>query len=48
MPTINIYLPEDLFEYVKKQKSKIVQEALRQHKKKITDQHQQPAAPTRE
>jgi len=32
MPAVNVYLNEELFEYVKKNKSKIVQEALREHK----------------
>lgn len=29
MPVINIYLDEELFEFVKEDKSKIVQEALK-------------------
>ena len=31
MPTINVYLPEELFELVKPNKSKIIQEALKQY-----------------
>jgi len=34
MPVVNIYLSEELFEYVKKHKSKIIQEALKQHKQR--------------
>jgi hypothetical protein len=34
MPVINIYLCEELFEYVKNNKSKIIQEALKEHKEK--------------
>jgi hypothetical protein len=30
MPTINIYLPEELFELVKPNKSKIIQQALKE------------------
>ena len=29
MPTINVYLPEELFELVKPNKSKIIQQALK-------------------
>ena len=36
MPTINIYLSEELFEYVKNNKSKIIQEALKEFKEKHT------------
>ena len=31
MPAINIYLPEELFEYVKQDKSKIIQQALKEY-----------------
>lgn len=31
MPVINIYLPQELFELVKKDKSKIVQQALKEY-----------------
>ena len=34
MPAINIYLPEELFEYVRKNKSKIIQQALKEYKDK--------------
>jgi len=34
MPVVNIYLNEELFEYVRKNKSKIIQEALKEHKEK--------------
>ncbi len=35
MPVINIYLSKELFELVKQNKSKIIQEALRQYKEKL-------------
>jgi hypothetical protein len=35
MPVINIYLSKELFELVKLNKSKIIQEALRQYKEKL-------------
>jgi len=38
MPVVNVYLSEELFEYVKKSKSKIIQEALREHKEKHNQQ----------
>ena len=44
MPTINIYLPEELFEYVKNHKSKIIQEALKEHKEKHP--HTRPCSPS--
>jgi len=31
MPNLTIYLNEELYEYVKKDASKIIQEALREH-----------------
>ncbi len=37
MPITNVYLDDELFEFVKENKSKIIQEALRQYKEK-TDQ----------
>ena len=37
MPTINVYLPEELFELVKANKSRIIQQALKLY------QHQHPA-----
>jgi len=38
MPVVNVYLSEELFEYVKKSKSKIVQQALKEHKEKLQQQ----------
>jgi len=35
MPSINIYLNEELFEFVKADKSKIIQKALEDYIKKI-------------
>jgi hypothetical protein len=35
MPIVNIYLSKELFELVKQNKSKIIQEALRQYKEKL-------------
>jgi len=35
MPVINVYLSKELFELVKQNKSKIIQEALRQYKEKL-------------
>ena len=32
MPTIQIYLNQELFDYVKKDKSKIIQQALKEYK----------------
>jgi len=32
MPVVNIYLNEELFEYVKENKSRIIREALEEHK----------------
>ena len=37
MPVINIYLDEELFEFVKRDRSRIIQKALRQFKER-TDQ----------
>jgi hypothetical protein len=34
MPVVNVYLSEELFEFVKKNKSKIIQQALKEHKQK--------------
>jgi len=34
MPVVNIYLNEELFEYVKENKSRIIREALEEHKEK--------------
>lgn len=34
MPSIQIYLDEELFEFVKKDKSKIIQQALKEYKEK--------------
>ena len=41
MPVINIYLDEELFEFVKKNKSKIIQDALQEHKEKLKQQQEQ-------
>ena len=35
MPITNVYLDDELFEFVKENKSKIIQEALRQYKEKV-------------
>ena len=35
MPVTTIYLDDELFEFIRKNKSKIIQEALRQYKEKI-------------
>jgi DNA-directed RNA polymerase subunit K/omega len=38
MPVINIYLSQELLEFIKKNKSKIVQQALQEYKeKKLSD-----------
>ena len=42
MPSVNIYLNEELFEYVKKNKSKIIQEALQEHKEKHQQERVKP------
>ena len=34
MPVINIYLSQELFDFIKKNKSKIVQQALQEYKEK--------------
>ena len=34
MPAIQIYLNQELFDYVKKDKSKIIQQALKEYKEK--------------
>ena len=34
MPTIQIYLNQELFDFVKKEKSKIIQQALKEFKEK--------------
>jgi len=34
MPTIQIYLNQELFDFVKKEKSKIIQQALKELKEK--------------
>jgi len=40
MPNITIYLPNDLYDFVKKNSpSKIIQEALREYKKKNEGKH---------
>jgi len=44
MPSVNIYLSEDLFEYIKKNKSKIVKEALKEHKEKHRQQKKHQAS----
>ena len=44
MPSIQIYLDEELFEFVKKDKSKIVQQALREYKEKHPQQ-EEPSHP---
>lgn len=36
MPAINIYLPEELFELVKANKSKIIQQALKEYQQRHT------------
>jgi hypothetical protein len=48
MPVINIYLDEELFELVKKDKSKIIQQALKEYKEKLQQQNikQTPVHPT--
>jgi hypothetical protein len=53
MPTIQIYLNQELFDFVKKEKSKIIQQALKEYKGKhvskkicsspITDSTDHPA-----
>ena len=47
MPVINIYLDEELFEFVKKNKSKIIKQALKEYKEKLQHQKKQyaPHAP---
>lgn len=37
MPTIQIYLNQELFDFVKKEKSKIIQQALQEYKHKHAD-----------
>ena len=37
MPSIQIYLDEELFEFVKNDKSKIIQQALKEYKEKHAD-----------
>jgi len=37
MPTIQIYLNQELFDFVKKDKSKIIQQALKEYKQKHLD-----------
>jgi gas vesicle protein len=44
MPVINIYLSKELFELVKNDKSKIIQEALREYREK-RQQHRQQMSP---
>jgi hypothetical protein len=36
MPTIQIYLNQELFDFVKKNKSRIIQQALTEYKEKLT------------
>ena len=38
MPTLQIYLNQELFDFVKKEKSKIVQQALKEYKQKHAPQ----------
>ena len=48
MPVINIYLDEELFELVKKDKSKIIQRALKEYKqahKKLKERDAPPQSP---
>jgi len=35
MPVVNVYLSEELFEFVKKSKSKIIQKALKEYIEKL-------------
>ena len=37
MPSIQIYLDEELFEFVRNDKSKIIQQALKEYKEKHAD-----------
>ena len=37
MPTIQIYLNQELFDFVRKEKSKIIQQALKEYKQKHAD-----------
>ncbi len=37
MPVINIYLDEELFEFVKNDKSKIIQQALKEYIKRYNE-----------
>lgn len=37
MPAIQIYLNQELFDFVKKDKSKIIQKALKEYKQKHAD-----------
>ena len=42
MPSVQIYLNEELFEFIKANKSKIVQQALQELKEKLEMQNQPP------
>jgi hypothetical protein len=48
MPVINIYLDEELFEFVKNDKSKIIQQALEEfkEKQKHSTPHDAPPSPS--
>ena len=37
MPTIQIYLNQELFDFVKKDKSKIIQQALKEYKENLAN-----------
>ena len=45
MPPIQVYLNEELFEFVKKNKSKIVQQALKEYKEKLKQLKKQQSSP---
>ena len=45
MPVINIYLSQELWEFVKDDKSKIVQQALREYKEKLQQLKKQQTSP---
>jgi hypothetical protein len=45
MPVVNVYLSEELFEFVKKNKSKIIQQALKEYKEKLEQQKKQQTSP---
>jgi len=42
MPVINIYLDKELYEFVKKDKSRIIKQALKEYKEKLKQRCERP------